>query len=68
MTTSFAVTDMEIATMQPTASASFGALRQIDAGALSVGYAQAGPADGPAVILLTAGPTTFTALPTSLRC
>jgi hypothetical protein len=54
--------------MQPTASASFGALRQIDAGALSVGYAQAGPADGPAVILLTAGPTTFTALPTSLRC
>jgi pimeloyl-ACP methyl ester carboxylesterase len=33
-------------------STSFGPLKQIDAGVLSVGYAEAGPADGPAVILL----------------
>jgi hypothetical protein len=30
---------------------SLGPLKQIDAGALNVGYAEAGPADGPAVIL-----------------
>jgi pimeloyl-ACP methyl ester carboxylesterase len=37
-------------------STSFGALRQADAGALSVGYAEAGPADGPAVLLLHGWP------------
>src|SRR5919205_1972039 len=31
---------------------SFGSLKQIDAGALNVGYAEAGPTDGPAIILL----------------
>src|SRR5438270_9219568 len=31
---------------------SFGPLKQIDAGLLYVGYAEAGPADGPVVILL----------------
>src|SRR5262249_31704813 len=31
--------------------ASFGPLKQIDAGLLNVGYVEAGPADGPAVIL-----------------
>ena len=36
--------------------ASFGALKQIDAGVLSVSYAEAGPADGAAVILLHGWP------------
>src|ERR1700722_1239291 len=35
---------------------SFGPLKQIDAGLLNVGYAEAGPADGPAVILLQGWP------------
>ena len=34
----------------------FGALKQSDAGVLSVGYAEAGPSDGRAVILLHGWP------------
>jgi pimeloyl-ACP methyl ester carboxylesterase len=37
-------------------STPFGALRQVDAGLLNVGYAEAGPAAGPAVILLHGWP------------
>jgi pimeloyl-ACP methyl ester carboxylesterase len=43
-------------TMKPGTSTSFGALKQVDAGPLSVGYAEAGPAGGPAVMLLHGWP------------
>ena len=41
---------------KPGTNASFGTIRQVDAGVLSVGYAEAGPADGPPVILLHGWP------------
>ncbi|HEY6310847.1 MAG TPA: alpha/beta hydrolase [Streptosporangiaceae bacterium] len=42
--------------MKTATSARFGALKQVDAGLLSVGYAEAGPPDGPAVFLLHGWP------------
>jgi pimeloyl-ACP methyl ester carboxylesterase len=40
----------------PSSGATFGPLKQIDAGLLNVGYAETGPANGPAVILLHGWP------------
>jgi pimeloyl-ACP methyl ester carboxylesterase len=45
-----------IRSTQPGTNASFGSLKQIDAGVLNVGYAEAGPVDGPVVLLLHGWP------------
>ena len=42
--------------IKPGTNTSFGPLKQIDAGLLNVGYAEAGPANGPPVILLHGWP------------
>jgi pimeloyl-ACP methyl ester carboxylesterase len=42
--------------IKPGANTSFGPLKQIDAGVLKVGYAEAGPANGPVVLLLHGWP------------
>ena len=48
--------DAQSSAAKPAGATSFGPLKQIDAGALNVGYAEAGLADGPAVILLHGWP------------
>jgi hypothetical protein len=45
-----------VPTIKPGTHTSFGALQQIEAGVLHVGYAEAGPADGPTVMLLHGWP------------
>jgi pimeloyl-ACP methyl ester carboxylesterase len=42
--------------VKPGTNTSFGPLKQIDAGVLNIGYAEAGPAHGPVVILLHGWP------------
>src|SRR5215831_10368961 len=49
-------TPADLPTIEPGTNTSFGALKQIDAGVLNVGYAEAGPSNGPAVILLHGWP------------
>jgi|SRR5579871_2559843 len=47
---------IELPNIKPGTNSSFGPLKQIDAGVLSVGYAEVGPAEGPAAVLLHGWP------------
>jgi pimeloyl-ACP methyl ester carboxylesterase len=46
----------ELPAIKPGTNTSFSSLKQIDAGVLNIGYAEAGPANGPVVILLHGWP------------
>src|SRR3954447_3671364 len=54
--TANAQTPRQLPAIKPGTHTSFGALKQIDAGVLNVGYAEAGPAGGSPVILLHGWP------------
>ena len=51
-----AATKPELPAIKPGTNTSFAPLKQIDAGLLNVGYAEAGPADGPVAVLLHGWP------------
>jgi pimeloyl-ACP methyl ester carboxylesterase len=54
--TASAQTAATVPAVKPGAHTSFGPLKQVDAGVLSVGYAELGPSNGPAVLLLHGWP------------
>ncbi|WP_326818378.1 alpha/beta hydrolase [Streptomyces sp. NBC_01762] len=57
--TSASAPDRENRAVSPTGrteNTSFGSLKQVNAGVLNIGYAEAGPADGPVVVLLHGWP------------
>src|SRR3954462_13743587 len=49
-------TEAKMPVIKPGTNTSFGPLKQIDAGVMNVGYAEAGPANGPVVVLLHGWP------------
>src|SRR6202521_5788914 len=49
-------TETKVTAIKPGTNTSFGPLKQINAGVLNVGYAEAGPANGPVVVLLHGWP------------
>ena len=51
-----AAAQVKVSAIKPGTNTSFGAIKQIDAGALNVGYAEVGPANGEPVILLHGWP------------
>src|SRR5215831_17993689 len=54
--TAAAQREAQIPAVKPGTNTSFGSLRQMDAGVLNVGYAEAGPVNGPPVVLLHGWP------------
>jgi pimeloyl-ACP methyl ester carboxylesterase len=47
---------IKVSAIKPGTNTSFGPLKQVNAGVLNVGYAEAGPANGPVVVLLHGWP------------